>query len=65
MILEAYSEPYQISKTELFSFLLLTYISTGNFLSLIPVSDWLIFCGGILILNQKKRNENDKKQIFW
>ena len=35
------------------------YISTESFLLLIPVSDWLIFCCGNLIV-RKKRNENDK-----
>ena len=36
----------------------------GNFLSSVPVSDWLIFCCGNSILHQKKRNENDKNSNF-
>ena len=35
------------------------YISTESFLLPIPVSDWLIFCCGNLIV-LKKRNENAK-----
>ena len=33
----------------------LTYNYTDNFLSPIPVSDWLIFCCGNAILQQKKK----------
>ena len=40
-----------------------TYSSTDNFLSPIPVSGWLIFCCGNLILYQK-RNENNKNATF-
>ena len=39
------------------------YSSTDNFLSLIPISDWLIFCRGKLMLH-KKRNQNDKHEFF-
>ena len=39
------------------------YISTESFLLPIPVSDWLIFCCGNLIVF-KKRNENDKQINF-
>ena len=39
------------------------YSSTDNFLSPVPVSDWLIFCCGNSMLYQKK-NENDKNTIF-
>ena len=43
----------------------LTHSSTDNFGSPIPVSDWLIFCSGYLMLRQKKKkNENDKKTNF-
>ena len=43
----------------------LTHSSTDNFGSPIPVSDWLIFCFGYLMLRQKKKkNENDKKTNF-
>ena len=38
----------------------LTYSFTDNFLSSIPVSEWLIFCCGNFLLHQQK-NENDKK----
>ena len=41
----------------------LAYSSTDSFLASIPVSDWLIFCCGNLIL-YKKRNENDKNKFF-
>ena len=41
-----------------------TYSSTDDFLSLIPISDWLIFCCGNSILHQK-RNENDKNTNFF
>ena len=37
--------------------------STDNFLSPIPVSDWLIYCCGNLILI-KEGNENDKDINF-
>ena len=37
--------------------------STDNFLSSIPVFDWLIFCCTNLILHQKK-TENDKSTYF-
>ena len=40
------------------------YNSPDNFLSPIPVSDCLIFSYGILILHQK-RDENDKKFFEW
>ena len=39
------------------------YSSTDNFLSLIPISDWLIFCCVKLMLH-KKRNQNDKHEFF-
>ena len=32
-----------------------TYSTTDNFLSPIPVSDWLILCYGNMILHQKKK----------
>ena len=35
---------------------------TDNFLTPIPVSDWLIFCCRKII--SKKRNENDKNRNF-
>ena len=38
------------------------YSFTKNSLSPVPVSDWLIFCWGNLILHQK-RNKNDKYTI--
>ena len=38
--------------------------STDNFLSPIPVSDWLIFCCGNLILHQKKEQKIKKPHIF-
>ena len=41
----------------------LEYSSTYNFLLPIPVSDWLIFYCGIVILT-KKWNENDKNTNF-
>ena len=37
--------------------------STDNFLSPIPISDWLIFCWENLMLH-KKRTENDKTHFF-
>ena len=43
--------------------LFFTYGSADNFLSPIPVFDWLIFCCRNLILHQK-RNENDKNKFF-
>ena len=43
---------------------LYTYSLTGNFLTPIFASDWLKFCCGNLILNQKKRNKNDKTFIL-
>ena len=39
---------------------MLSYSSTDNFLSLIPVSDWSIFCCGNFILHQKKEWEWEK-----
>ena len=41
-----------------------TYISTGNFLSTIPVFDWSIFCYGNSILHQKKEMKVIKIQFF-
>ena len=43
--------------------LILKYSFTGNFLSSILVSDWLIFCCGNLIFHQKS-HENDKNTFF-
>ena len=42
------------------------YSSTDNLLSPIPipVSDWLIFCCGNLMLHQKKKMKMMKTQIF-
>ena len=40
-----------------------SYISTDNYGSLTPVSDWLILCYGNLILHQKKRNGDEKKDF--
>ena len=37
---------------------------SDNFLSPIPVSDWLIFCGGILILYQKKKRTWKKHNFY-
>ena len=39
-------------------------IISNNFLSPIPVSDWLIFCGGILILYQKKKRTRKKHKFY-
>ena len=39
------------------------YSSTDNFLFPIPISDWLIFCCGKLMLH-KKRNQNEKHKFF-
>ena len=36
----------------------------GNFLSSVPVSDWLIFCCGNSILHKKKEMKMIKTQIF-
>ena len=47
-------------KTKLLNIMILL---AYNFLSPILVSDWLIFCCGNLILNQK-RNENNNMQFF-
>ena len=41
----------------------IAYSSTDNFLSPIPVFDWLIFCWEIRYFI-KKGNENDKITIF-
>ena len=41
-----------------------THSSTDIFLSPIPVSVWLIFCCGNLILHRKK-NENDENTFFF
>ena len=41
-----------------------SYSFTDNIWSPIPISDWLIFYCGNLILHQKKRNQNDKNTHF-
>lgn len=43
---------------------MLSYSSSDNFLSLIPVSDWLIFYCATLILYQKKEMQMTKIKIF-
>ena len=55
---------YGLTLTVHVYWVLLVYSSTDNFLSPVPVFDWLIFCCANLILYQK-RNDNDKKQFFW
>ena len=45
-----------------------SYSATDNFLSPVPVPDWLIFSYWNSILHQKKRkkrNENDKNTNFF
>ena len=41
------------------------YSSTDNFLSPIPVSDWLLFCCKTLTINQKRKMKMIKTQILW
>ena len=38
--------------------------STNNFLSPIPISDWLIFCRGNLMLHKKKEMKITKHKFF-
>ena len=40
-------------------------ISIDTFLSPLPISDWLTFCCGNLILHRKKKKRKWKKQILW
>ena len=47
-----------------FKWNLFTYSSTDNFLSLISVSDWLIFCCGNLILIQNRMSKWLKKHFL-
>ena len=51
----------QDGRTRITKKYVISYSSTDNFLSPIPISDWLVCCYGYLI---RKRNENDDHNFF-
>ena len=65
MVLNMGTASFQLVKYLAHILLLLTYSPTDNFGPSIPVSAWFLFCReNLILINKKKRNENDKNTNF-